>query len=321
MIRSAASAIKKKLLGNTTRAALNSYFRSFERYSFEDCKCTSPEQFEASIIRLYHTIEKGLSYREYRPGFGGENVEKLIVSLRQYAERGYDTGAFFYETALSCLHEYLRKNQACGWQDAALEERIRSLPGYANECGGTVLISEPPEPGAMSYRELMTSRRSIRHFSDRPVALDALRRAIELAQYTPSACNRQGWRTRIVADKDKMRAVLENQNGNRGFGHEFDKLLVVTADLRMQQKSRELFQAFVDGGMYAENVLNALYDEGIGATPLSAALTPLQEKAVRKALRIDDSEVIILFIGVGRYPEGEVITTRSERKPAEIIVI
>ena len=321
MIRSTASAIKKKMLGNSTHSLLNSYFKKFERYSFEDCKCVLPAQFEASITRLYHTIEKGLSYENYRPGFGRENVENLILSLNQYSAMGLDTGAFFYETALSCLQKYCRKNKEHGYDDPGLEKLIGELPGKPNEYGGTIVVSAPKKPESMTYEQLVTARHSIRHFSDVPVNMDCLLDAIKLAQHTPSACNRQGWKTRIVADRDKINTILNNQNGNRGFGHEIDKLLIITADLCAQQKSREIFQAFIDGGMYAESVLNSLYCKGIGAVPLSASLTPVQEKAVRKVANIDDSEVLILFIGAGNYPEGETVTTRSERKPAERIVI
>ena len=114
---------------------------------------------------------------------------------------------------------------------------------------------------------------------------------------------------------------MENQNGNRGFGHEFDKILIVTSDLRMQQKGRELFQAFIDGGMYAESILNSLFFYGIGSVPLSASLTPTQDKTVRKEIGIEDAEVLILIIGIGNYPKEEFLTTRSERKPIEIEII
>lgn len=300
---------------------MDNYYKKFEENSFVDCSCRTSEQFEASITRLYHTIEKGLSYEKYRAGFGKDNVDKLVTSLEQYSSKGFDTSAFFYETALSCLNAYIQKNKEHGHEDTQLEERVKELPGKANEFGGTIMISTPAQPGDLTYKQLVTTRHSIRHFSDNPVDINLLKDAIKLAQYTPSACNRQGWKTRIVADKEKVKTILANQNGNRGFGQEFDKLLVITADLRAQQKSRELFQAFIDGGMYAESVLNSLYCKGIGSVPLSASLTAVQEKNVRVVAGIDNAEVFILFIGVGNYPEGEFLTTRSERKPIEVEVI
>ena len=320
-IRSIAGKAKRRLLGQTTQTTLKNYIRKFEKYSFVDCKCKTPEQFEASVTRLYHTIEKGLSYENYRAGFGQANVSDLITSLEQYASYGFDTSAFFYQTALSCLHAYVAKNRQYGHEDKKLEERIEKLPGGGNECGGTITVSAPAAPEKLTYKELVTQRHSIRHFSDTPVDAEKIKEAIALAQYTPSACNRQGWKTRIIADKDKIRDILANQNGNRGFGHEFDKLLVITADLRAQQKDRELFQAFIDGGMYAQSLINSLYYYGLGSVPLSASLTPVQEKNVRSIAGLDDAEVLIMFIGLGNYPEKETLTARSERRKADAEIL
>lgn len=320
-IRLVANRIKKVLTGQTTHTVMKNYYHKFEKYSFVDCQCEMPEQFEASIIRLYHTIEKGLSYSDYRAGFGVENVEKLILSLEQYSSRGYDTTAFFYETALSCLCAYIQKNKEFGHEDDTLEMRVNSLPGKANKYGGTIAVSAPVHPEKMTYEELVTKRHSIRHFSSIPVDESILKEAIKLAQFTPSACNRQGWKTRIIADKEKINTVLKNQNGNRGFGQEFDKLLIITADLRTEQRGREIFQAFIDGGMYAESVINSLYYNGIGSVPLSAALTTVQEENVREAIGVENSEIFIMFIGIGNYPDGEFLTTRSERKSIKVDII
>lgn len=314
--------IRKWLKGDAAKGQMNLYFSRFSTHAFTDLKCRNAVQYEASITRLYHTIEKGLSYENYRAGFGKSNVEKLLTSMEQYAAK-FDTTAFFYETALSCLNAYIEKNKVHGHEDPALEQRIQALPGTANGLGGVVSVSKPDEKALASQdlEDLLRSRHSIRHFSQEPVDMEALKKAIALAQFTPSACNRQGWRTRIIADKNVLETVLKNQNGNAGFGQEFDKLLVITADLRCFQRGRELFQAFIDGGMYAENVLNGLYRACIGAVPLSAALTPEQEANVRRAISMHDAEVFILMVGIGNYPAGEFLTTRSERHPADIIVI
>lgn len=313
--------LRKAFSGDTPKKRLKQYYKNFITYSYIDSRCKSPEQFQASITRLYHTIEKGLTYREYRPGFGKENIEKLLTALEQYHQSGYDISVFFYETAISCLKAYIEKNRMFGLEEPELERRVHILPGKTNGCGGTIEVTAPLHPENMTFEQTILSRHSIRHFSDKPVEIERIGEAIRIAQHTPSACNRQGWKTRIIINKEKQRIILANQNGNRGFGHEFDKILVITADLRAQQQSRELFQAYIDGGMYAGNILNSLYFQGIGSVPLSAALNTEQERKIRTVLNIDDAEVFILFIGIGNYPAETVLTTKSERRPAEYSTI
>lgn len=319
MLKNTIKRIINVFRGNSLDKSLRDYKKRFDKYAFRDCECRYYEQFEASIIRLYHTIEKGLSYDNYRPGFGKDNVEKLIKSLEQYIDQGFDTNSFVYRTALSCLAEYEKKNKEYGYIDEIVNDRIHKLPGKPNGLGGTIEVSKPSNTETINYETLIKERHSIRHFSNQGVEIEKIKEAIQLAQYTPSACNRQGWKTRIIADKQTIEMILANQNGNRGFGQEIDKLLLVTADLRAQQKNREFFQAYIDGGMYAQSILNALFYKGIGSIPLSGSLTHNQEKNVRKILNIDDAEVIILFIGVGNYPEETFLTTRSERKSGDCL--
>ena len=78
------------------------YYRHFCRYAFSNGRCENEYQYEAMITKLYHAVEKGLSYLNYRPGFGQKNIESLIGLLDQYSEK-YDVSAFFYQTALSTL--------------------------------------------------------------------------------------------------------------------------------------------------------------------------------------------------------------------------
>lgn len=311
--------LKKIIKGKSEKKQFDSYYASYKKSSFEDCHCTMEKQFEASITRLYHTIEKGLAYLDYRPGFGKDNVDRLIISMEQYSKQ-YDVNKFFYQTALSTLFEYVRKNTEYGYEDKALESRIASLPGEANEYGGTLRFTLP-DTTKLNFEELIKSRHSVRHFSDKPLNVGDVKDAIALAQYTPSACNRQGWKCYIIQDKKKIEELLKYQNGNRGFGHEFDQLILVTGDLKAFNRSREVFQVFIDAGMYAMRVLDCFYYKGIASCPLSASLTPEQEKNARKILGLDDAEVFIMYIGIGNHPEGENQTTRSERHEPYTVVI
>ena len=207
-----------------------------------------------------------------------------------------------------------------GYIDNALEEWIAALPGTANEFGGVIKFTVP-DTKKLNFEELVKNRHSVRHFSEKPLDIEEVKDAVALAQYTPSACNRQGWKCYIVQDKKKVEELLKYQNGNRGFGQEFDKLILVTGDLRAFNRDREVFQVFIDGGMYAMRVLDSLYYKGIATCPLSASLTPDQEKNARRILGLDDAEVFIMYIGIGNYPDGEIQTTRSERhEPYTVIV-
>lgn len=300
----------------------NRYLKRFQEFSFNGCKCIDEKQYEAVITRWCHTIEKGLSYLNYRAGFGKQNIDFLLTSMENYIEDGYSKDMYFFQTALSVLKMYVEKNKQFGLEKPSLEERIRKLGGNPNESGGVICFEPLDEKAVQSigYKEFVQNRHSMRHFSDQPLDLEVVKKALMLAQHTPSACNRQGWRCIIISNKNTIANVLKNQNGNRGFGQEFDKLLLVTADLRCFNRDREIFQAYIDGGMYAQSILNALHYYHIASVPLSGSLTKEQESNVRKIVGFDEAEVIIMFIGVGNYPDV-CQTARSERYPVNDIEI
>lgn len=300
----------------------NNYLRKFKKYAFYGNKCKDEKQYEAVITRWCHTIEKGLSYLNYRAGFGEKNIDALLEAMENYIMDGYSQDAFFFRTALCTLNVYIQKNKEYGLFNIELEKRIHNLGGIPNNVGGIIkfIPKSPNEIKTMGYKEFFLDRHSLRHFSNEKIEINHVKSAIELAQHTPSACNRQGWRTRVINNKKIIQDVLLNQNGNKGFGHEFDKLLVITSDIRYFNRDREIFQAFIDGGMYAQSVLNALHYEHIASVPLSASLNDRQEKNIRSILNLYEAEILILLIGLGNYP-NECQTARSERKNAEIEII
>lgn len=145
----------------------------------------------------------------------------------------------------------------------ALEQRIGKIKGKANERGGTISVSLPVGNERKNYEELVKSRHSIRRFSDEPINIEAVQAAICLAQYTPSACNRQGWRTRIIQDPKKKEIILANQNGNR---------VPLSASLTMRQE-RTIREAI---GLDEAEVL--ILFAGIGNYPKEAVVTTRSER-------------------------------------------
>ena len=317
----------KKIFGklfrkSSIRQQHEAYFKKYNIYTFSGNACSNYQQYEAHITKLYHAIEKGLSYKDYRAGFGKDNIEKLIQLMTSYAEK-YDVNSHFYETALSVLYAYIEKNKENGFTDYQIEEKIQLLPGETNNDGGALnfIPFSADEVKKLGFADFIKNRHSVRTYSTESVDINKVKSAIALAQHTPSACNRQGWRARIVESKDIIKEVLDHQNGNRGFGEAIDKIIVITGDLRYFNRSRELHQVYIDGGMYAMNILHALHYEHIASIPLSAALTVSQENHVRRILNLDDAEVLIMYIGIGNYADGELLTTKSARRPANITVI
>lgn len=298
------------------------YLNKYKKYAFDpslDCY-NSKASYEGSIRRWTHIVQKGLSMSNYNYGSGRKAYDSLVELLLSYSKE-YGISEGFYEEGLNAAEEYLKKNAYIINDYQELRKKLDSIPGKRiNEKAVLKYESKPKtEYRQMNYEEMVKDRHSIRHFSDKELVLEDVLYAVELADYSPSACNRKGWTTYIITNRDRINEVLRYQNGNKGFGEEIKILALITYDLHFCNLDRELFQAYIDGGLYAMNLMNALHSEGIAVVPLSASLHKEQEEEVRRILNIDDSEVFILFLGMGNYSDSNLVTKNSKRNSVKVI--
>ena len=150
------------------------------------------------------------------------------------------------------------------------------------------------------FESLLYSRHSQRYFSNMPVSLEKLNKALKMAQRTPSACNRQGWKTYVYKDSKSVE-LIKWQGGSRGFEEEIKCAILVTANLKAFL-SYEVHQAYVDGGLYAMNLINSLHSLGLGTIPLSTAFEYNKLKLLRQ-FEVPENEVPILIIGIGEMQD------------------
>lgn len=282
--------------------------KRFKTYSFHSDKdIKSLNQFEAKLFKEYHSIEKGLSYNdeEFRPLFGKNLIDNLVLLMESYKRLGYPESNQAFQNALASLNEYVRVHEEKGFIIEELKSSLKQFQFLPKGKGGIVQHNkdEVREIIREDFYDFSNSRHSVREFSKEPVSIEKIEEALNLAQNTPSACNRQSWRVRIVTKKELKEIIQNNQNGNRGFGHNIDKFIVITADIESYSKVRERKQAEIDGGMYAMNLLYSLHYYNIAAVPLSGSLILSQELNLRKGLQIPLHENFIMFIGVGNYCE------------------
>lgn len=278
------------------------------------------EQAVSRIMYNVHALEKGLArVNNRRPGFGQKALSDLNDALVVYTEAGYDLSGFAFEQGVSIIHRYAQFHAEEGVSVDFLPEIVSHefLDGGADRgVGGTKVLrrSDKQENGFKNFRDLALGRHSVREFSGECIDTSKVLEALQLAERTPSVCNRQGWRVYWVEDPELSRQVLSHQ---RGFGYRQmpEVLLVITVSNNTFLSPVERNQAFVDGGLFAMSVMYGLEHEGLAAVPLNACMYHRDQLAVRQLLSIDDSEMIIMFIAVGDFPE-ETVVPLSDRKSA-----
>lgn len=262
-------------------------------------------KYVGRIVQLYHIIEKGLTMPDMRLGFGQPKLINLIDKCSAYQKK-YDTTNIQYQHALGVIAEYkkVHEEQLFPLEDS-LVRKINLLLEKEPDVKVTHQLVKTKdnyfEQQLAAFDKFSNSRHSIRNFSGE-IKSEQIEEAIRLAQNTPTACNRQPIRVHIIENKELIAKAFTIQNGNRGFGHLVDKLLVITADISSYQDSEERNLPYVDGGMYTMNLLYALHFNKVAAIPLNWCRTKEEDRKMRNVIAIPESEIIIVFVGCGNLP-------------------
>ena len=281
------------------------------------------ETLVSSIICFYHILEKGLTMPQRKDIFGVDIVDNLMLKIQGYESRfGYRNPQVNHAVGvLKAYHHYREENGAFTYED----EKWKRLVAFCEKHKGIPEAEQLHMTKQLFFKDknapfpvFAHARHTLRNYADTPLSLDQLQKAIELAQTTPTACNRQYCRTHCISDKHTMQRILEIQGGNRGFGHLSDKLLIVTADLEALTQPRERDDLFTNGGMYLMNLCYALFYFEIAHCVLNWSREPDEDLTVRKILEIKPSETIIAILTCGNAPEQFDIALSPRKIPAKL---
>lgn len=274
----------------------------------------------SELLFQYHKLEKGLAMPGERRRFGVEPAMAVIALCRRWLEVGYLRSDPIFLGAIETLHGYVERLEQYGLDvDDVISSKVKSfLLEVVDRNPDLRTPVLQPKPGGRtasfaSFSDLAVARRSVRNFKSEPVASELLQRATCDAQLSPSACNRQPCRLRIVSDSTLKRSLLAHQNGNRGFGHLAPHIVVLTADETCFFDASERHEPYIDGGLFAMSFVLALRDLGVASCCLNWCVSPKTDQTVHGLLKIPQKERIIMLIAVG-YESEECWVPRSPRR-------
>lgn len=288
----------------------------------------SSDQLRAKLLFYYHKIEKGLCMPGKKRLFAVDVVPLIMKMLRIWEDARYSKQDPIYLGALSSLRAYAECVFA-GGLDKELEivprvdDFLKSRGDVASSLKTPITITRKKIFETISYDDffaLCEVRRSFRDFDLRGVPEEGIRKAVELAQLSPSACNRQPCKVYVVSNEESRRTLLSYQNGNAGFGHLAPAVLVVTSDAGHFFGAIERYQPYVDGGLFSMSLLYGLQVQGMVSCCLNWCVTPSTDAIVHKILNIPECEKIVMLILVG-YPVEETAVPKSQRKDIDCVLV
>lgn len=275
------------------------------------------KKLETEISIKLHAIEKGMSIGNGRIGFGKAKALSILEDLLILHNIGGKLE--FINLSLSALNDYIEYNKGKGADMGEVEAKLidvsQSLSISFSEHKGIITLNYPEilQDAKSDFTRFSQSRYSVRDFSDDPIDLDNIRKALKMAERTPSACNRQSWRIHVYKETNMKNKLFKLQGGSKGFYESMQCAILVCVDLNKYAIS-EMNLPYVDGGLYAMNLIYSLHYYGLATIPLTMGLKAGYIRKIKKEMGIPGNEVPVLLIGVGSF-KSEFKVATSERIP------
>jgi nitroreductase len=166
-----------------------------------------------------------------------------------------------------------------------------------------------------AFYDIFESRKSIRHFADRPVEPEKIERLVISLGRAQSAANRQPWHFIILSDEE-ARGRIRDLFTKEGFKRA-PVLVVACADPSQAwvRKSDNVNYAWVDVTIAITEMIGAATAEGLGTCWVAA----IDAEAVKARLGIPEKIELVAVIPIG-YPEEELKREAKTRKPISEII-
>ena len=313
---------------------IRNYIGEFRAYNRErqqvvsSAKIAKDERLKGRIVRLLHSIEKGLSVESPRPGFGYEKIQKIYAWAKEYLKYDNVDKTCIYMFA-DALEAYCKYHQEISFTSDKINEiktmaeefaAIKADDKITGVYGGVQKIYKKDQVfNNAEIEKLFKTRHSIRQFEKGNSCDELIRRAIELAQCAPSACNRQAVRSYVIDTQKFVETYPGNLQGVGGFVDSSDKVILITGKISPYEEY-EYKQFIVSAGIFAGYLDLALHAVGLGSCVVQRSLRP--EKVwidYCKIAGIPMDEQIICMMVVGHMKEETVVPVSRRFDTDEIV--
>lgn len=249
---------------------------------------------------LYPLVEKLLNMYPKYPRSGDVIVETIGIAKSVILANG-NAGIDCEESNKELAH-FIKQNQL---EDVSPRE-IRIV----NVCN-----DDRPNDISNLYEEIVKSRHSIRKFEPKLVDEKDLQEIIRIAAICPSACNRQPCKVYYTNDPESIRKLFPD----KGVTKDVFNLLFITVN-KSFYNVKELFQPWIDGGIFVESLIMAIHARGYGTCPFQYVKSNPNYQELKDRLGIPSNEDVVCCVGMGYLKDTYNIIETHRKDVSEIMV-
>ena len=284
----------------------------------------------AMLRRNIHRLEKGLTMRNRQPVFALDYISETVNLYERTAPWLEESEAIWAKDVLTLYFvtvpshpslEMVRSNfgrikARFGVSSLAAEIAVDSA--FSRQFVAQIPYRAEERPALSvnfeALKQLVERRRSIRWFEPEPVQIGLIEQAIDLARQAPSACNRQPYYFKHIADSEQAQKIASIAMGTTGYAGQLPALIVVIGDWSCLAEERDRHIPYIDAALASMQFMLACETLGLGTCPINWPDVEALERRMDSALSLPVFQRPVMLIAVG-YPDPEGGVARSTKKP------
>ena len=272
-----------------------------------------------SLIFLTHTIEKGLSHFELRP-FGKGKIKSIIQIINSELKYQNFSNHFSFLNGINSLREYKKAYETNNWKDkpeyTEVSEFLKSFEKTPEIKTGAFILTkeELKKDYNIDYKKFIKSRHSTRNYKNQELKIEDIKEAIEIAKYSPSACNRQYIKVHYYPTGKMRQNVIDYSLGKEGLYLSGVNTFIITFDVNGLGGDGERNQGYFNAGLFATNLVNAFHSLGIGTCFIQFANSVKDEEKLKQLNEIPSYERIAVILYAGYYDDKSIFAVSLRKK-------
>jgi len=255
---------------------------------------------QESVITLFPLTERLITdYKEY-PRFGDAVVETIGIARSVIAANkmgGCDCSRLEQELA-----QFINRNDLSQANPRMINVHI-------------VEGDERPSNIASQYDSFVRDRHSVREYTSKVVDEHIIKEIVATALFCPSACNRQPCKVYYSMDPERIRDLFPDKSVTK----DVYNLMVITVN-KSFYNVKELFQPWLDGGIFVESLIMAIHSRGMGACLFQYVKTNPNYQKMKECVGIPDNEDILCCVGFGQLKEAYPVIETHRKDVSEMII-
>lgn len=306
------------LFNNKFRREQNSVLSGKLKH-LEDMNNKSSNSF--LLRRNIHRLEKGLLMKPMRKIFALDYIEETVLTYKSLLN-DYHIGKDVSINELKWAYDVLKKYfDVTGSHEVINEsrEKFNELDHITFEIKSEKYIpytrdlSKPSPVTFESLLELAKYRRSVRWFKNKEVPKHKIDNALNVANLSPSACNRQPYYFRFFDEPEELKKISRLPMGTRGYNDNIPVMAAVIGDLSAYPFERDRHLIYIDASLAVMAFILALETQGVSSCIINWPDIEEREKKITEFLNLKDYERVIMLIGLG-YPDDTGQVAYSQKK-------